>query len=173
MSRKALLAGAAALMIVPMAAQARTVAFSFETDNGVFAVSGELTLSDTLNSLGGYDVTAISGTVAGPKGGTIDGLAKGAKGSYDDTLFPAGPVFDSAGLLFDAGRYKYEIFSVFNGLSWVYELSSTNPKGRGPAAGTLLAGVPEPSTWLMLGVGFAGLFMVGRRAPREDCCRSL
>jgi PEP-CTERM motif len=169
MSRKTLLAGAAALMMVPVAAEARTVAFDFETENGVFAVSGELALSDTLNSLGGYDVTGISGTVAGPKGGTIDGLAKGKNlGSYDDTLFTADPVFDGAGLLFDAGPYKYKISSVFNGAGWIYELSSNNPKGGFPAAGTLVAGVPEPSTWVMLGLGFAGLSMVGRRTPRPE-----
>jgi hypothetical protein len=170
MFRNRILAVVAALLLAPITAYARTAAFEFGTRDGLFSVSAELTLSDTRNALNGYDVTAISGTVAGPKGGTIVGLSTSRAQPYDDTFYSAGPAFDSAGLLFSAGRYDYRIFSFFNGLSWIYDLSTNNPKGSviPGQVGSLVVAAPETATWAMLGLGFLGLFIMGRARPRGD-----
>jgi hypothetical protein len=44
-----------------------------------------------------------------------------------------------------------------------------NPDWDGPAAATTLtvAVVPEPSTWAMMVLGFAGLGFAGYRSPRK------
>ncbi|HKN28942.1 MAG TPA: hypothetical protein VJY34_14070 [Roseiarcus sp.] len=68
MYRKLMWAAAAALALAPSEAQATTLAFSFETTDARFSVSGDLTIANTLDSAGGYDVTGISGTVSGPNG---------------------------------------------------------------------------------------------------------
>jgi hypothetical protein len=42
---------------------------AIDAQDAVLAVFAELTISDALNSRGGYDVTGIGGTVVGPHGG--------------------------------------------------------------------------------------------------------
>ena len=69
MVRKLVWAAAAILALAPLEAGAATLAFSFETQDGVFSGSGDLTISNSLDSAGGYDVTGISGTLSGPNGG--------------------------------------------------------------------------------------------------------
>ena len=171
MYRKLFWIAAAALALAPVRADASALAFGFETSDAVFAVSAGLTASDTLNSLGGYDVTGISGTVIGPGGGTISGLANGARGKDDGAAFSTSPYFDNSGILFAAGAYDDNIHSALRGVSWIYPLWSNNPAGShnpGHADGALVAGLPEPASWLMLGLGLAGLWMAGRRTPRRD-----
>jgi hypothetical protein len=50
-----------------------------------------------------------------------------------------------------------------------YDITGTailSPYGGGGAAVELTTGVPEPSTWAMMGLGFAGLAFAGFRARR-------
>ncbi len=81
MYRKLLRAAAATLALAPITAQAKTLSFSFDTQDAALAVFAEVTISDTLNSLGGYDATGINGTVVGPHGETttIGGLANSGR----------------------------------------------------------------------------------------------
>ena len=76
MTRKLAWAAAAILALAPLEAEAATLAFSFETQDGVFSGSGDLMVSDTLDSAGGYDVTGLSGTLSGPGGGAMTLVAK-------------------------------------------------------------------------------------------------
>lgn len=171
MYRKLFWIAAAVLALAPVTADASAFAFGFETRNAIFAVSTGLTASDTLNSLGGYDVTGISGAVIGPGGGTISGLANGAQGDDDGAAFSMGTNSDNSGILFAAGAYDYNIRSELRGVSRIYQLWSNNPAGShnpGHADGALVAGVPEPTSWLMLGLGLAGLWLAGRRTPSRD-----
>ena len=125
---------AAVLALAPFEAQATTIAFSFETVDTTFSVSGDLTISDTLDSAGGYDVTGISGTVSGPHGGAITFVSNpnqpaaydDGSWAYDNIVFPSGQWVDNSGLLFAAAGYDYDLYS--EGL--VYYLSSYNPAGN-------------------------------------------
>jgi PEP-CTERM motif-containing protein len=173
------LIGASAL--VPAGADAATYSFDFSTADSVFAAAATLTTADTLNALGGYDVLSISGTLSGPGGGAISLVANPVQPNpatttyfmYDNVYFPGGtPKVDGYGILFAAGAYDYELYST--GPS-TYYLSSTNPAGGyvpGEAAAfgdpaITASAVPEPTTWLLTLLGFAGLaLLAGRKARR-------
>ena len=78
--KKMLLAVAvAAALLAPAAANASVYHFSFETTDGVFTVSGAATTANTLDSAGGYDVLALTGTVSGPSAGSIALIADPAQ----------------------------------------------------------------------------------------------
>ena len=178
MTRKLAWAAAAILALAPLEAEAATLAFSFETQDGVFSGSGDLMVSDTLDSAGGYDVTGLSGTLSGPGGGAMTLVANplqpttstDSTGSwyYDNVVSASAPWFDLSGLLFEAGGYEYNLFASASD----YILSSRNPAGSynpGQVVDRLtVASIPEPATWLMMGVGFAALGFGGRRASRGD-----
>lgn len=179
MYRKLLWAAAAVAALVPIAAQAGTMAFSFETDDATFSVSGTVTVSNNLNSAGGYDVTAIKGTVTetGLSSDTITGLLANptqpswyTNGSwiYDNVVFSTGAWVDNNGLLFTAGLYDYNFYSS----GPIYYLSSFNPDANynpGKVVDRIsVAAIPEPATWLMMALGFVVLGAGGRRASRGD-----
>ncbi len=48
--------------------------FNFTSFDGSFSVSGQLTTSNSLDAVGGYDITGIAGSVVGPNGAAIDSL---------------------------------------------------------------------------------------------------
>ena len=54
----------AAALLAPAVANASVYHFGFETTDGVFTVSGVATTANTLDSAGGYDVLALTGTVS-------------------------------------------------------------------------------------------------------------
>ena len=172
MYRKLACAAVLALALAPLEAQATTLAFNFDTTDGVFTVSGDLTIANSLDSAGGYDVTGMSGTVSGPDGGSIALVANPAQPAtsldsmgawlYDNVVYPSGPWVDNSGLLFAAGGFRYNLYT--SGLT--YYLSSYNPAGGynpGEVGRLKVSPIPEPATWLMMGLGFAALG-AGRRA---------
>jgi hypothetical protein len=171
----------AAGALLPVGADAATYSFDFSTTDAVFTVAGTMTTADTLNALGGYDVLSLSGTLSGPGGGAISLVTNPLQPNpamttyfmYDNVYFPAGaPKVDEYGILFAAGAYQYGLYST--GPS-TYYLSSTNPAGGyvpgeraafGDPAGSVLA-APEPSTWLLTLLGFAGLALFAGRKARK------
>jgi hypothetical protein len=154
-------------------ARAETYAFDVSTAN--FVITGDLATSNSLDAVGGYDVTSISGTVVGSGGAAISGLITnpnqpnpytGGAGPwiYDNVLFPTlNPVVDNPGILFSAGAYEYNAYSV----GTTYYLSTNNPAGNYNPGETFVSGsisaVPEPATWAMMLLGFAGLGFAGYR----------
>jgi hypothetical protein len=76
---------------------------------------------------------------------------------YDNKFFASAPYVDNGGILFNAGSFAYNLYS--SGSS--YYLSTFNPDNSyfNPGdLGTLqVAAVPEPSTWAMMILGFAGI----------------
>lgn len=173
----------AASAVLPAGADAATYSFDFSTTDAVFAVAATLTTADTLNAIGGYDVLSISGTLSGPGGGTISLVANPDQPNpgattyfmYDNVYFPGGtPKVDEYGILFSVGAYDYELYSI--GPS-TYYLSSTNPAGGyvpgeaaafGAPATIAASAVPEPTTWVLTLLGFAGLALfAGRKARRS------
>jgi hypothetical protein len=173
------------------AANAEVGTFTFETALGnPYEVSGLVYTQDSFNAVGAANVVALSGTVVGPGGGTITGLVANPQqpypqvyfgGAYDNNAFPFTPVVDQYGVLFEAGAYYYRIYSN-DGYYWltsnnpgVLNLGTTDPSGEPGILGTLfvsaglpsqlpppVAAVPEPATWAMMVLGFAGLAMFGR-----------
>ncbi len=122
--------------------------------------NGELTATESTN--GSWIVNTVSGSVGGV---AIEGLAN-FLGS-DNLIFPTGATLvDDHGLGFLLANGKdVDIFSEFSeGLmpSNIYTVEGTNSNGT--ASFTLVAAVPEPSTWAMMILGFVGLgFMTYRR----------
>jgi PEP-CTERM motif len=165
-----------AVGLVPAGANAATYAFDFSTTDSVFTATATITTPDTVDAIGGFDVLSISGAISGPNGGTIALEPNSSQpfpdynGAflYDNVFFPTATLeVDGNGILFSAGGYDYNLYSV----GPTYYLSSTNPAGNfdlgepvafGDPAPTA-AVAPEPSTWVLLLLGFAGLYFAGRR----------
>lgn len=170
----------AASGLLPVGADAATYSFDFSTTDAVFTVAATITTADTLNAVGGYDVLSIAGTISGSGGGAISLVANPFQPSpaatayfmYDNVYFPGGaPQVDEYGILFSSSGYDYELYSTS---PTAYYLSSTNPTGGyvpgetvafgDPATGATAA--PEPSTWVLTLLGFAGLALAAGRKAR-------
>ena len=144
------------------------------TYNG--ALSGTLILatSDTLDAVGGFDITGISGTFGG---NAITSLfanpnqpnpSTGAF-TWDNVLFPtATHAFDRFGVAFTTAAGT---FNVFDGIADGGTTDTNTPYGLIVAStgaetfgtGTLIAAVPEPSTWAMMILGFLGVGFMSYR----------
>lgn len=158
--------------------------FTFTDTSSVVLAHGVLHTSDTLNALGGYDVTGISG-VAG--GNAITGLISdpyspnagyyfsdghisstpdsGWEWSYDNTLYAGGPPYvDGPGLLF---KTSTNIFNLYNEGGDALGSSPIGVWANSISGGTLSISesVPEPASWAMMlgGFGLIGGAMRSRR----------
>ncbi len=146
-----------------------------------FDLSAVITTSNSLDALGGYDITAISGTVTGPSSGAITGLLSnpnqpnegtyyaGSYGwNYDNVLFAGSVPFDNNGILFSFGTdvlaNLYSVGSSFY-LSVDNPSSFWNPGDLGtlsvsdPPATPLPAALPLFAT----GLGLVGLLAWHRK----------
>jgi hypothetical protein len=178
------IAVAAALCVGALASKAEASVFEFKYTSS--NVTLDLFASATLDSNGiDYDVTGVSGNVlSGTNTYTINGLfgAPGTAGNvqtsgvftFDNIITNVGGVlqWSDFGLAITAGpsNYVYNLFTdSFYGLN--NAMLSTDPNA-GPfgsfeetlGTGSITAAVPEPSTWAMMILGFAGVgFMAYRR----------
>ena len=110
--------------------------FTFTGFDNTFTVMGQLTVGTSLDAVGGYDVTGITGSVVGPNGGAISSLINNPDNSqeaispdgiweYDNVLYTgSNPVLDTGGILFTSNGYEYNLYYE-NGN---YILESLNPK---------------------------------------------
>ena len=172
-------------------ANANTYDVTFDGTN--FDVTAVITTLSTLDSLGGYDITNIQGSVtalnAGVTGGTITGLApnplpsgtppaqgtyydlSGLGWNYDDVLFTNGqPAFDNNGPLFSfqtsAGT---DILGNLYSVGSQFYLSVDNPTGLwnpGDPGVLQVTATPIPAALPLFatGLGLVGLlFWRGKR----------
>ena len=158
-------AGIVALIGATCSAQASVYNFTFDSAN--YDLVGQITTN-------GNVITSISGQVTGLLDAPITGL-QGQPNFYftSDNQFdpPVVPFVSNEGILFDAGGYFFNIYSVANGPTYEYYISTNQFGGdyyNDPLfnPGTLIlnatiTAVPELSTWIMMIVGFAGISVVG------------
>jgi hypothetical protein len=165
-------------------ASAMVYDFNFTTAN--FSGSGQF-ITDSNNYLAGITGNITATGIATGDGGSINGLlfqsgvnppakgtytapSSGNAWNYDNVIFPSNPgqLVDNSGVLFSFGTSPSNVgnFYTANGL---YYFSVDRPQtlynpGDQILIGGITAAVPEPSTWAMMILGFAGLgFMAYRR----------
>ena len=160
----------AATLALPTAASAAIYNFSFTPSQALFGApvsgSGTFTTSDTATQVGGqtaFSILSIMGTVNG-----FDIVAPTTAAGYGN-YFTTGPSFlDGTGVSFfttgSNGQSKVTFFNQSsNGL---YRVNTFSPGSSEyvSASSAMVAGVPEPSTWAMMILGFLALgFMAYRK----------
>lgn len=167
---------AATLALASLGTSANAASFSFnftDTSSQVLA-SGFLTTADTLNALGGYDLTSISGTVTGfgaitgfvPINTPLPGTSSANGFLYNNTVYTSayphvdlnGLLFSTAGASWNVYRNGTDVFTGFDGTNYIPNSSGTQ------FAGTFtITAVPEPASWAMMIAGFGLLGATMRR----------
>ena len=155
-----------------------------------FPTMANLTLDvgETLNAVGGYDVLAISGDVDGDAithliTNPIQPFASySADGMFifDNVVWNSAPNLSNPGLffagasgdeynLFSDNPTTYELYRARSGVGYLAHstgalIAAVQPPQNSPQGGA--GGVPEPSTWavMILGFGLAGSVLRRRRA---------
>jgi hypothetical protein len=178
--------GALALSFFVPAANAAIfdLTFTNTTIPGNVAAGGPFDISAQLNAtLNGsvYDINSISGSVTEASGtySITGGLPPGVTGSttyytYDNSITQSANIFNlsTTGILFYANTPDFyslplsEFNLWWNGNGTSYGLGTTasnNVNATFNGVGTLTAAVPEPSTWAMMLLGFAGLGVMAYR----------
>jgi hypothetical protein len=143
--------------------------------SGGFPFLGSGTITAT-TAAGGDPMTAITGTIGS---NAITGLS--TFDGADNLLFPntaGASLLDHRGFSFTVGTQSINILSQFSPGQMTtgdaYEEIASNPGGFGVGIFTLtqVAALPEPSSWAMMILGFAGVgFMAYRR--RKDSISAL
>ena len=183
---------AALAVLAGGSAQASTWLLTYASTNGAapFAATLDLTASDTLNAVGGYDITGVGGNVDGD---TVTGLianpgqpvaSYSADGLFifDNVLWPtSAPVLSNPGLflaaasgaeynLFSDNGATYELYKARPGVAYLansvgtISFTKTHPL-LGPLDGAL-SGVPEPAAWALMILGFGGVGAMLRQRRR-------
>jgi hypothetical protein len=168
--------GIAALMSAALLstslANANMYSFDFLADNNTYDVSGQFTTANALNTVGGYDILAITGTVTGSGGGSIASLVNNPNQPnpvvnfgfiYDNVAFPtAVPHLNTNGVLFTTTAG--DVWNLWGNTPTQYQLYSYTANGGVNVFGTMsLAAVPEPETYAMMMAGLAMMGFIARR----------
>jgi hypothetical protein len=167
-----------ALLLLFGTAPAYADEFSFDFESpasGGISVAGLITTSDTLNVLGNFDVTAITGTFNGAPIGPLlfnpnqPFVFNAPDGNFwDNNLSPAPPFVTVNGIGFNFEGDELVLFSGVTGDPLSEGLFFQN-LGES-AIGTLsVAPVPEPAAWVSVLSGFLTLgafgFTLRRKRP--------
>jgi hypothetical protein len=162
---------ATAMLLAAPAANAAVYKFTFESFDSELTATGEFTVNAT------DEVTAISGQISGLTDQTIGSVtsnpnfpapAYSPDGSfiYNNLYHPSGMAFDIDGALFTTAQNPNGYWNLWGNSPGDYSLWESASPYNYPIqeSGTLgIVAVPELSTWAMLGLGFAGLGVAGRR----------
>ncbi len=179
----------AALALTAGRAEAATWIVTYISAGGApFAANLTVQTADTVDAVGGFDITGVTGAVDGD---TVTGLILNpgqpfahlsADGLfiYDNVLFPTeAPVFSNPGLffsgasgseynLFSDNTSTYELYRARSGTGYLAHSRGAVTLARASLISTLGAGggaVPEPATWALtiVGLGAVGATMRRRR----------
>jgi len=165
----------AAAMLTVSAANASVYKFDYQASGANLGASGEFTVD------AGGEVTWIKGTISGQVDATISEMVAnpnfpGAAFSPDsafiyDNLFQGGTQpLDGDGLLFTSKTGAGGYWNLWGNSATNYSLYESAQGGGYPVmtSGSFSAvTAPEPSTWVMLALGFASLgYAAARRGPR-------
>jgi hypothetical protein len=165
-------------------AKASTVDYAFKFTGTAFSGSGDILVSSTKDSLGGYDIAGITGSILGPTSGAITKLdtqlgtpnatglftdpVTGKQWIYNDVLFTSGVPFDYFGVLFSFGKSNY-IGNIYSIGTQLY-LSVSQPGAfvdPGDAIRLTVSQTPLPATLPMFLTGIGGLWLVLRRRNKK------
>jgi hypothetical protein len=164
-------------------AKASTLDYAFKFTGTAFSGSGDIFVNSTKDSLGGYDILGITGSILGPTQGAITKLdtqpgtpnatgvftdpATGKQWIYNDVLFTSGVPFDYYGVLFSFGtNYIGNIYSIGTQLY----LSVSKPGAffdPGDSIGLTVSQTPLPAALPMFLTGLGGLWCVLRRRNKK------
>jgi hypothetical protein len=185
-----LTASAVALLAGISAAEAETRTFTFSFSGTIGAgttaamITGSGTFLATLTSTGPDVYHIMSGGGSSPQAGTLTLLADG---TYTNTVSPtinltadniftpsATPALDGDGIVFEgsllaAGSDYFEVGGKGGGYYYAnnYNKGLYNNTYFGPGTFNItFTAVPEPSTWAMMAIGFAGLAFAGYRKSK-------
>ncbi len=167
-------------------AHASTYDVTFTGSN--FDLSAVITTANSLDALGGYDITGISGTVTGPTSGAITSLlsnpnqpyqgtyyASGYGWNYDNVLFSGAVPFDNNGLLFSFGTdivaNLYSVGSSFY-LSVDNPSSFWNPGDVGTLSASDPPATPLPAALPLFATGLGLLGLLGWHRKRKAAALS-
>jgi hypothetical protein len=164
----------AASIVVGATASAEAKLFAFTFDATGIDIDGRFVTNNLPNSVGGLEITSISGTVNGldmtslvaanaPAIATVSGGIQ-----FDNVLYaPSSPRLDNKGVLFNGPSGEYNVYTDHS----TYSLSDKPPDvgiyGPGTEGTFTVTGVPELSTWAMLIIGFGGVGLQVRRRSRH------
>ena len=181
LANAAFAAGVVAVFLGALPAKAATYDVTFIGSS--FDVSAVITTANTLDSLGGYDITDISGTITGPTGGAIAGLIfnpnQPYQGTYYDPLTDLGWYYDN--VLFAGSAIPFDnngpLFEFGNGIVGnIYSVGSTfyfsvtdpsslyNPGDLGTVA---VSETPLPATLPLFASGLGALGLLGWHRRRR------
>lgn len=173
-------------------AQASTWLLNYVSTGGA-PMTADLTLtaSETLNAVGGFDVTGLTGDV---NGDAVTGLianpnqplwSYSADGMFmiDNVFFQTAPHVSWYGLffagasgneynLFSDNASTYELYRAQSGVGYLANSTGTLTALAAAAArpdnGDFLGGVPEPATWALMILGFGAVGAQLRRRRRQS-----
>jgi PEP-CTERM motif len=158
---------------------ANATVYNFTFNSPFESIVGQLTVDMSDN-----EVTNLTGTLSGLVNDTINGLIAnpsfpdpislpGDAFVYDNMFYPGqDSLVDQFGVVFTTAGNPGGYWNLWSGAPGDYSLYESNLAGDYPI--TIDGGnldptpVPEPSTWVMMLVGLAGIGSVAYRRSRKD-----
>jgi PEP-CTERM motif len=166
-------------VIVATWSAANATVYHFTFDSPSESITGQLTVDTSDN-----EVTNITGTLSGVINDTINGFIAnpsfpnhvslpGDAFVYDNVFYPGqDSLVDQYGFVFTTAGNPGGYWNLWSDASGDYSLYESNRAGDYPitiSGGNLdPTAVPEPSTWLMMLIGLAGVGSAAYRRSRKD-----
>ena len=166
-------------VIVATWSAANATVYHFTFDSPSESITGQLTVDTSDN-----EVTNITGTLSGVINDTINGFIAnpsfpnpvalpGDAFIYDNVFYPGqDSLVDQYGFVFTTAGNPGGYWNLWSDASGDYSLYESNRAGDYPitiSGGNLdPTAVPEPSTWLMMLIGLAGVGSAAYRRSRKD-----